>query len=1359
MNKKKTWSTSLLAIIVTISILFSISGSVWADPVEPGNPEPAASSESEDPEEPAGPTDPATPDDSGDQADPAEPPETTPPSNRKGGSDPTPTPAKGGADPTPAQPSEPQETYDISSLPDAEFSLVPKNVEISHSGYTDIKCKFDKLAFGLLDVNGDTLVAADLKLTFSKTGTITDKNGHSIPFTVTNGTHNLPSTYALEFKYTWNEEGVYEPFTIAVNIDLDDYKTLANGPCTGKIDYTSTWVNAFNPNASYNNYPNISGPSGSIDFDMYFHGPEYESGDFDSGVYWEFNDGALYIGGTGAMPDFTDRDPYEAPWIERKNEITSVDIGSGVTNIGDFAFSGCQHLTTVKIDKNSKITYIGERAFQSCGFSSITIPEEIPLTTIREGAFFSCDKLQKIDLSGCYELTTIGKWAFGYCMKMETATLPYYLITIGEGAFENCYYLERINIPSDVTTIEKSAFSHCSQLTAVLGMYSVNSIGEGAFENCYRLMAFNFPTQITKISANTFSSCSDLTSITIPSNVTSIGEGAFDSCLKLEKVTIPKSVTSISANAFDDCRSLTAVYCSADPDNLTWGVSSKDFIENKGTTCYVASRFLDKYQSKFSGINVNFEANVIDSGSCGDGVTYLIDGDGAMVISKTGTGTGAMTNFTNEYDVPWNSHRQDITSLTINDGVTSIGDWSFYFCKELTNVSLADSITSIGKRAFGETSKLKSIELPANLESIGDYAFCVSLIESVTIPDSVITIGNGAFLSAYKMTSITIGDHVQTIGEEAFSSSAIVSVTVPASVTSIGKKLFCGCSNLTSVTLSEGLTSIGEEAFLYCTNLQSVNIPDGVTTIEEDAFYGCYELESITIPGSVQNMGVGVFRECTSLTSVTIANGVTSIPEGTFYNCGDLKNVTLPDTLTSIGKDAFRVENYQGPGKIESIVIPDSVTDINAGAFYGQGLRSITIPGSVSVIKEDAFRYCDSLESVIILEGVTEIEGYAFAYCNNIKTVSVPSTVTTIGSSQVFGPGANLTDIYSYSEATPWISFSYGVGYNTDTKLHVPADKVESYRQLLNPDSALISGTNLVGDAEGSGQINTGAGVHLYGYTLSLAGDIGINYWMKLDPEYVNADNYMLFTVNGRTQKVKVSQATVASDPNYMVFSCGVAAKEMTDTITAQFYLADGTAVGSAYTYTVRDYANYILTHGYAQKAKIAVKAMLNYGACAQKYFKHRTDSLANSILPEEERCPSIASPAGIGYKTEGSGCIKPERVSLSLDSTITLKLYFKNEDAEGKVFIRNGKTLEPYKANGYTVVCIDDITALWIDSAGGFDVYENGTKIGNVEYSPAKYCKIVLGMNTDGAITDELKLLVSTLYYFNSALQNYVQN
>ena len=1355
MNKKKTWGTNLLAIIVTISIVFSIGGNVWADPVEPGNQEPAASSEQEEPEEPSDPADsgdPTDPAEPGEPTDPAEPPEA-PPSNRKGG-----------ADQAAPQSNEPQETYDISGLPDAAFKLVPGSVEIGHSGYTDIKCKFDPLTFGKLYVNGETLVAADLKLTFSKTGTITDRLGHSIPFTVTNGTHDLPSTHTLEFKYSWNENDVYEPFSIAVYIDLDDYKTLSNGNCTGKIDYTSTWVNAFNPNASNNNYPNISGPSGSINFNMRFYGPEYESGTFESGTQWEFNNGNLHIGGAGSMPDFTSTGYFQAPWIERKNEITSVTIDDDVTNIGDYAFSGCQNLTQVNIGRRSKLTYIGERAFQSCGFSSITLPDDLPLTTIREAAFFNCQKLEKIDLTGCYRLTTISKWAFGYCMKMGTVELPYNLTDIGEAAFEFCYDLATIRIPSGVTRIEKNTFYYCTDLTSVSTTNNVTSIGVGAFEGCRNLKNFVFPTQITEISDSTFLGCSELTSVTIPSKVKSIGQDAFHGCSKLEQITIPKSVNYISAQAFYGCRSLTAVYCSADPDKLVWGESSNDFIENMGTTCYVASRFLDKYKSKFSGINVNFEAYIIDSGSCGDGVTYQIDGDGAMVISKTGAGTGAMTDYTNysSNSVPWLSHREDITSLTINDGVTSIGDWAFYYCKSLEDVSLADSITSIGVRAFGETASLNFIKLPANLKTIGDYAFCVSMIKSVTIPDSVTTIGNGAFLSAYEMTSITIGDHVQTIGEEAFSSTKLVSVTLPASVTQIGDSAFRDCGHLKTVTLSQGITSIGEEAFLYCTSLQSINIPEGVTTIKKDAFYGCYDLKSITIPGSVQEMGTGVFRDCKSLASATISDGVTSISNGTFYNCGKLKDVTIPDTVTSIGKDAFHVESYIGTGSIESIMIPTSVTSIDSGAFYGQGLRSITIPGSVSVIKEDAFRDCDSLESVIILEGVTEIEGYAFAYSDNIKTVSIPGSVTSIGASQVFGPGANLTDIYSYSEATPWISFSYGVGYNTDTDtmLHVPADKVESYRQMLNPNSALISETNLIGDAEGNGQINTGAGVHLYGYNLSLAGDIGVNFWMKLDAECAADYNYMLFTVNGETQKVKVSEATAASNSEYLVFTCGVTAKEMTDTITAQFYLADGTAVGSTYSYTVREYANYILTHdSYAQKAKDVAKAMLNYGACSQKYFNYHTDSLANSVLPENERFNQISSPDAIGIKTPGEGCLTPVKVSLSLKSTVTLKLYFNSEDAEGKIFKSNGKTLETVKSGGYTVVIIDNISASHIHSGVGFDVYENDAKIGNVVYSPAKYIKIVLSMPTDNVITDDLKLAVSSLYNFNQALQIYIQS
>lgn len=1348
MNKKKICSI-MLSFVMTMSVLSSFHGTVMADPVDPQQPDAVASEEQEPPKQ--------------DEQEPEKQPEQDPQQDPESQQQPEQEPQQ--QEPAPQQPGqEPQDDNSqqdagpkrgagtrglpFDDYPDAYFAI-RKPDQITHGGYADIKCEFDSngIVFGKVGENGQP---QQLELNISRTAKIYNKNGDEVcTVEVTNDKYNLSTGSELKFTRSMGDNS---PFTFAVNIPANTYIDLDAGPYTIAVEYQATWQNVIDL-STFQPTDDVTLPTGTIAIALGKFA-DAEFGSFGKGLSWEFSyyGGRLTIFGNGAMPDYDAENLSHRPWDHLKDKVESIYITQDITAIGKNAFSGFTSAETLTFNDYTVVKTIGDRAFAGCGFTSLELPESI--TTIGESAFQGCNKISG-SITIPSKVTSVGKAAFSNC-GFERVYCYAELTSISDNMFANCYNLESFSIPYSVKTIGESAFEGCSKFTGTYLPENITSIGRCAFMNS-GLTYITIPSGVTKIAYSTFYGCRDLTSVIIPGTVTTIEDDAFFGCSDLETLTIPNSVTTISGGAFFNCDKLNTLYCQADPDKLTWGASSSDFISNKGTKCYVASRFITKYESKFGSINVDFEAKSYASGTCGENVNWTLDGDGTLFI----TGTGAMYNYKNSWGerAPWYEDYTDyITSVVISDGVTTVGDWAFYTCRKLSSVSLPDSLKSIGVRAFGETASLTSIELPSNLETIGDLAFCVSMIRSITIPDSVTTIGDNAFLSAYKMTSVNLGNGVETLGYGVFSSTAIESIVIPSSVKTIGDEAFDGCSSLTTVTISDGLESIGEECFLYCTKLKSINIPEGVTTIKDDAFYGCYALESITIPGSVQNMGVGVFRDCTSLTSVTISNGVTSIPEGTFYNCGDLKNVTLPDTLTSIGKDAFRVENYQGPGKIESIVIPDSVTDIEAGAFYGQGLRSITIPGSVSVIKEDAFRFCDSLESVIILEGVTEIEGYAFAYCNNIKTVSVPSTVTSIGSSQVFGPGANLTDIYSYSEATPWKSFSYGVGYNTDTKLHVPADKVESYRQLLNPGSTLISGTNLVGDAEGSGQINTGAGVHLYGYTLSLAGDIGINYWMELNPEYVNADNYMLFTVNGRTQKVKVSEATAASNSKYKVFSCGVAAKEMTDTITAQFYLADGTAVGSAYNYTVRDYANYILTHdGYSQNTKNIVKKMLNYGACSQKYFKYHTDSLANSVLSEDDRYTSIASPNDVDYKTDGSGCITPERVSLSLDSTITLKLYFKNEDAEGKVFIRNGKTLTTAKSHGYTVVFIDDITVLWLNSGVGFDVYENDTKLGNVEYSPAKYCKIVLSMDNDGNINDDLKRLVSALCEFNEALHNRV--
>ena len=1345
MNKKKICSI-MLSLVMTMSVLGSFHGTVMADPVDPQQPDAVASEEQEPPKQ--------------DEQEPEkkQEPEKNQEPEKQPEQEPQQQPGQEPQDDNSQQDAGPKRGAGTRGLPfddypDAYFAI-RKPDQITHGGYADIKCEFDSngIVFGKVGENGQ---AQKLELNISRTAKIYNKDGDEVcTVEVTNDKYNLSTGSELKFTRSMGDNS---PFTFAVNIPANTYIDLDAGPYTIAVEYQATWQNVLDF-STWQQTDDVTLPTGTINIALGKFADE-EFGSFGKGLSWEFSyyGGRLTIFGNGAMPDYDAENLSHRPWDHLKDKVESIYITKDITAIGKNAFSGFTSAEKLTFNDYTVVKTIGDRAFAGCGFTSLGLPESV--TTIGESAFQGCNKI-----SGSFtipsKVTSVGKAAFSNC-GFKTVNCYAELTSISDNMFANCYNLESFSIPYSVKTIGESAFEGCSKFTGTYLPENITSIGRCAFMNS-GLTYITIPSGVTKIAYSTFYGCRDLTSVIIPGTVTTIEDDAFFGCSDLETLTIPNSVTTISGGAFFNCDKLNTLYCQADPNKLSWGASASDFIANKGTTCYVASRYLPTFETKFSGINVNFEAKSYASGTCGDNITWKLDGDGALFI----TGTGAMYNYKNSWGerAPWYEDYTDyITSVVISDGITSVGDWAFYTCRKLSSVSLPDSLKSIGVRAFAETASLTSIELPSNLETIGDLAFCVSMIRSITIPDSVTTIGDEAFLSAYRMTSVNLGNGVETLGNGVFSSTAIESIVIPSSVKTIGDEAFDGCSSLTTVTISSGLESIGESAFLYCTKLKNINIPDGVTTIKDGAFYGCYALESITIPGSVQNMGNNVFRACNALTDVTFGEGVTSIPKGTFFDCYNLKNVTLPDTLTSIGEDAFRNDSSSyNPSLLESIVLPNGLTTIEFGAFYGQSLRSITIPGSVTTISSGAFRNCDQLETVTILNGVTTIENNAFEYSDNIKSVTVPSSVTSLGD-HAFGPGQNLKNIYSYTEPSVWISYSYGTAYTEDTKLHVPADKVDSYRSTLNPNSTLISEANLIGDANGEGTINTGAGIHLYGYSLSLAGDVGVNFWFKIDENCLADNNYIQFTVNGTTQQVKVSEATNGTD-GAKIFRCGVAAKEMTDNITAQFYLANGTAVGTSYTYTVRDYAYYILTHNYSQKAKDLVKAMLNYGACSQRYFNYKTDSLANSVLASEDQNVTILDPTEIMPKTNGDSNINvlPAKVSLVLKSTISLKLYFNDADVEGMEFTQDQAGNIPLsytKSGGYTIVEIKEITANWFGSAVSVNFWRDGSNVGYCIYSPAKYCKLILKQPTGTVYTEDLKRVVSALYIFSIATQNYTQS
>ena len=229
-----------------------------------------------------------------------------------------------------------------------------------------------------------------------------------------------------------------------------------------------------------------------------------------------------------------------------QNAIRKVELGSGVTSIGNSAFSGCYSLSSITIPNS--VTSIGNSVFSGCSsLSSITIPDGV--TSIGNYAFSSCYSLSSITIPG--GVTSIGNYAFSSCYSLSSITIPGGVTSIGNSAFSGCYSLSSITIPDGVTSIVNSAFSSCFSLSSITIPDGVTSIGNSAFQNCTSLSSITIPDGVTSIGNSAFSGCYSLSSITIPDGVTSIVNSAFRYCYGLAHIyflpTTPPSVSNSSA--------------------------------------------------------------------------------------------------------------------------------------------------------------------------------------------------------------------------------------------------------------------------------------------------------------------------------------------------------------------------------------------------------------------------------------------------------------------------------------------------------------------------------------------------------------------------------------------------------------------------------------------------------------------------------------------------------------------------------------------------------------------------------------------------------------------------------------------
>lgn len=257
----------------------------------------------------------------------------------------------------------------------------------------------------------------------------------------------------------------------------------------------------------------------------------------------------------------------------------------------------------------------------------------------------------------------------------------------------------------------------------------------------------------------------------------------------------------------------------------------------------------------------------LTGGAAGDGsgVTWQLteNTDDPSTYTLTIRGSGAMEDYLMSGHQPWRSFRDQITSVVVSPGVTSIGNLAFTRFSKLIHVDIADSVVSIGEGVFSECSSLTNI----------------------TVPQSVTYIGVNAFDSCTNLSSITLSTN---------------------NITSIRSHTFSGCSELSSIVIPDGVTSIQSGAFFNCTKLTSITIPGSVTSIGSNVFDGCTSLNDIRYSGTSESVISALSQYVLTLVTFDYGDKVPEAKRMITVSVKTGETLTAPTTIPTVSGYEFK---------------------------------------------------------------------------------------------------------------------------------------------------------------------------------------------------------------------------------------------------------------------------------------------------------------------------------------------------------------------------------------------------------------------------------------------------------------------
>ena len=307
------------------------------------------------------------------------------------------------------------------------------------------------------------------------------------------------------------------------------------------------------------------------------------------------------------------------------------------------------------------------------------------------------------------------------------------------------------------------------------------------------------------------------------------------------------------------------------------------------------------------------EAATVQSGTCGDNLTWTLDDAGTLTVS----GTGPMTDYYDYETVPWAEHSTSVKKAIIEDGVTTIGEAAFWYCNNLSDVILGNSVATIGDEAFRHCLNLAGIWVNENNPnySSDDRGVLFDKNKAVliqaprrisgiyTVPTSVIAIGEDAFNGCSRLAGVVLSNGVTAIGKDAFANCPNLTYNVYDNAKYLGCEenpyhalIAANANSVEQCELHQNTTVIASFAFANCSALTDITIGDSVTAIGDHAFFNCKSLTEVTIGNGVTIIGTWAFYGCESMTTVTIGNGITTIEDVAFSGCKALSDVYYEGT-------------------------------------------------------------------------------------------------------------------------------------------------------------------------------------------------------------------------------------------------------------------------------------------------------------------------------------------------------------------------------------------------------------------------------------------------------------------------------